>query len=504
MGVAVVVPTARSERKDRSPSGAIRTRTRPPQSVVLDIEPVVAARRRAERDRRLHTRDIPLLRCGGLLALSALVFMHAWWVTPASTPNAPVWFATMTVIYGALSWMALVAWYDRLKPFDLALVVLTTDLIAFGVAIYASGGDRSWLWPVMFLRSADQANTSFARVVYFAHVTAGGLLAVILYVAVADGQPVVWPAEIAKVLFVYAGGLYVAFTARTAEALRNRTARVVRFARRLIRRLQHQSAELRVSQRQAEQASRAKTAFLANMSHELRTPLNVIIGYSELLQDEVNDTTQAPLREDLQKIQAAGRHLLDLVNQVLDLSVVEAGRMDLQLGEFAVEDLVDGVRAAALPLMAAERNRLECVLEGCPGLMRADETKVRQILLNLLSNAGKFTHEGRVSLHVRREVEAERDWIVFVVADTGIGMPAEQIARLFEEFTQADESPTRRYGGTGLGLAISQRLCRLMGGSIAVASEAGRGSAITVRLPADVAPAGAEPGTSSREWRAYA
>jgi GAF domain-containing protein/DNA-binding response OmpR family regulator len=245
--------------------------------------------------------------------------------------------------------------------------------------------------------------------------------------------------------------------------------------------------------RQLEAADRHKSEFLANMSHELRTPLNAIIGYSEMLQEDAADLGAAQFTDDLKRINAAGKHLLELINAVLDLSKIEAGKMELYLESFDVAALVRDIAAVIQPLAAKNANRLEV---GCPdevGTMRADLTKVRQALFNLLSNACKFTDRGTISLVVAREATDGQDWMVFSVTDTGIGMTPEQLTRLFEAFSQADAATTRKYGGTGLGLALSRRLCRMMGGDVTVESESERGSTFTIRLPARVAEAAEEP-----------
>jgi len=238
--------------------------------------------------------------------------------------------------------------------------------------------------------------------------------------------------------------------------------------------------------RQLELADRHKSEFLANMSHELRTPLNAIIGYSEMLQEDAADQGAEPLIDDLKKINAAGKHLLELINAVLDLSKIEAGKMELYLETFDVPGLVQDIAAVIQPLAAKNANRLEVDCAAEVGAMRADLTKVRQALFNLLSNACKFTDHGTISLSVNRDSQDGRESMVFRVRDTGIGMTAEQIARLFEAFSQADAATTRKYGGTGLGLALSRRLCRMMGGDVTVESEAGQGSTFTIRLPAQV------------------
>ena len=233
----------------------------------------------------------------------------------------------------------------------------------------------------------------------------------------------------------------------------------------------------------AEQANQAKSAFLASMSHELRTPLNAIIGYSEMLQEEAHDAGLDQLMPDLDRIHGAGTHLLGLINDVLDLSKIEAGKTELYLEVFDVSALIREVVAVAQPLMAKNHNVLQVKLPEGPRQMRADRTKLRQVLLNLLSNAAKFTQAGRITLTASARGQKRGEWWTFEVRDTGIGLTPEQLTRLFEAFSQADASTAHTYGGTGLGLAISRRFCRLMGGDIRVASAPGRGSAFFVRLP---------------------
>ena len=234
---------------------------------------------------------------------------------------------------------------------------------------------------------------------------------------------------------------------------------------------------------EAEAANRAKSAFLASMSHELRTPLNAIIGYSEMLSEEAEESNATGILQDLDKIRTAGKHLLGLINSVLDLSKIEAGKMELFIETFPVDRLVKEVRDIALPLALKNRNKLKIQIEHGTGEMQADQTKVRQSLFNLLSNACKFTSDGEVTLTVRRTAD---QFLEFTVRDTGVGMTPEQMSKLFESFTQADSSMTRRFGGTGLGLAISRSFARMMGGDILVESEFGKGSSFTLRVPAVV------------------
>ncbi|MCL4849400.1 MAG: HAMP domain-containing protein [Acidobacteria bacterium] len=256
---------------------------------------------------------------------------------------------------------------------------------------------------------------------------------------------------------------------------------------------QRTEAQLLVAKEAAESASRAKSAFLANMSHELRTPLNAIIGYSEMLQEDAEAEGHDERTADLQKIQRAGRHLLALITDILDLSKIEAGRMTLCLEAFSIDEMVAELVSTAAALAQRNQNVLDTPRAAGLGEMTADITRVRQILLNLLSNAAKFTEQGQIGLRVHRELRKGVEWVAFQVSDTGIGLTEEQRSRLFREFTQADASTTRRYGGTGLGLAISRQLARMMGGDITVESTPGEGSVFTFAMPAAQAHAAPEP-----------
>ena len=233
----------------------------------------------------------------------------------------------------------------------------------------------------------------------------------------------------------------------------------------------------------AEAANRTKSAFLANMSHELRTPMNAIIGYSEMLAEEAEDAGVAEFIPDLNKIQSAGKHLLSLINDILDLSKIESGKMTVYLEAFDVKSLVEDVAATVKPLLAKNKNQLILNIQPDLGAMTSDLTKVRQTLFNLLSNASKFTENGTITLSANLDKSGLSNNVTFAVQDTGIGMTPEQCGKLFQAFSQADASTTRKYGGTGLGLAISRRFCQILGGDITVASIPGTGSTFTVILP---------------------
>jgi signal transduction histidine kinase/CheY-like chemotaxis protein/HAMP domain-containing protein len=250
--------------------------------------------------------------------------------------------------------------------------------------------------------------------------------------------------------------------------------------------LRTQNLELEEARELSEVANRTKSQFLANMSHELRTPLNAIIGYSEILQEDAADNGQEQLVPDLKKIEGAGRHLLGLINDILDLSKVEAGKMDVFVEEIDISSLLDEVRSIITPLVAKNGNKLEVRVADHVGSMRSDRTKLKQCLLNVLSNASKFTQDGKLTVQVRRLV-TDGPMIQIMISDTGIGMNEEQIGRLFQAFSQADASTTKKFGGTGLGLAITRHFCRLLGGDISVASAPHIGSTFTIILP-DQAP----------------
>ena len=239
--------------------------------------------------------------------------------------------------------------------------------------------------------------------------------------------------------------------------------------------------ERRRAEALAQAASLTKSRFLANMSHELRTPLNAILGYSELLLEE--EVGAAQQRIDVERIRGAAEHLLGLINNILDLSKIEAAKMEVSAEEFVVGELVADVRSTILPLMIKGQNRLQVSCSAEKRLIVTDRTKLKQIMLNLLSNASKFTHKGSIDLRVTLGWDEGVEWLTVAVSDTGIGIPEHKLANLFQVFSQADDSVARRYGGTGLGLAISRELCQLLGGEITVRSEVGEGTTFTLRVP---------------------
>jgi signal transduction histidine kinase/DNA-binding response OmpR family regulator len=253
---------------------------------------------------------------------------------------------------------------------------------------------------------------------------------------------------------------------------------------------EHAAAQRALQEKlEAEAANREKSQFLANMSHELRTPLNAIIGYSEMLYEEAGESGNAEMAGDLVRIVSSGRHLLSLINDVLDLSKIEAGKMQLYLSDISLTQLVREVMDNVEPLIVSNGNAVSVTCEEKIGSIHADAAKLKQVLINVLGNAAKFTHKGKVSLFVDRVVDNVGEWVMFRVVDTGIGISEEQQKHLFKAFTQVDDSATRQYGGTGLGLTISRSMCQFMGGDISVTSKLESGSEFLIKIPAEVMPA---------------
>ncbi len=259
-----------------------------------------------------------------------------------------------------------------------------------------------------------------------------------------------------------------------------------------------QEKELKEAKVAAEAANATKSQFLATMSHELRTPLNAIIGYTEMMQEEAEDNGHHEYVPDLKRVHSSAKHLLALINDVLDLSKIEAGKMDLYLETVEVRPLIDDVVSVVGPLVDKKANQLSITLAPDLGAIHADVTKVRQSLFNLLSNASKFTERGIITLDVQRLEHEGSEIFRFTVSDTGIGMNQEQLGRMFQAFTQADASTTRKFGGTGLGLVISRNFCRMMGGDIIVESEEGKGTKFIITLPVVVVDPKSKPATANQ------
>jgi signal transduction histidine kinase len=447
---------------------------------ILALDPEEAERSKAERARQLNALQVPALRLIGLGLVAVGVFVHNRFVLGTTAWPEALAFAAIAGVYGLVSWLVLDRWYGRTGAVDLGVVFLALDLLVFTLAIYYTGADRSWLFFILIVRVADQTPSSFRRALAFGHAAPASYLAMLLELVWVEHRQVAWSVELTKLVAIYGAGLYIALTARTAERRRRRTAEAVHVARDLIRELADKSRELEAARSEAEEASRAKSHFLASMSHELRTPLNSIVGFSKVLLNRVEGDLTERQAAYLGAVHTSGTHLLRVINGILDLARIEAGKGELQCEELDVHGVVSECLEISAPLVRGKPVKLEKDLSLELPRLYADRTKIKQVLLNLLSNAIKFTAAGRVLVRVQGESTA----LHVTVADTGIGIRPEALPRLFEPF-QRFGTPVQEMPGTGLGLAISRRFVELHGGRMWVESREHQGSAFHFTLPLD-------------------
>jgi signal transduction histidine kinase len=441
---------------------------------------VLAERRKTERIVRLNVVDIPALRLVGFCLVAVGVVLHNRFVFGITDGQAELDTIAILVGYAVGAWAALALGYRRVPRLD--LVFLALDIVPLTYAIYASGGERSWLFFILVMRAADQTHASVKRALVFAHLTVAGYAALVMWLALVEHRAVPLGAEMAKLAFLYAANLYISLTAVASERRRRRLAATVRVARDLIRRLEEKSVQLEVARARAEAANEAKTQFLATMSHELRTPLNAIIGFSTVLRNGAYGALSDVQSEFVANILKAGRHLLQVVEDILTFSEAEAGRLTLQRTTVDAGALVHEAATEVDPL--ARQKAIVLTVDTGPRATaaNADAAVLKQMVGHLLTNAIKFTPEGGT---VTVTVDVDGDMLGIAVRDTGIGIKPEDQDRVFGAFEQVDSSYARAQQGAGLGLALTRRLAALHGGRIVLESSgmAGEGSTFTIEIP---------------------
>jgi len=455
----------------------------------IEIDPELAQLRKTRRQERVNRYLIPKLRLLGVFLLGFAVFLHNRLVGTADSDEPALVFTTAAVTYALLAWAALRLLYKRLLPFDLSLAFLVVDLFFLAAAIYASGGEESWLVAVLLLRTADQTTASFRRTLLFAHATVAAYLLLIGYLGWVEGRPIPWSREVMKAFLLYCGNLYILTAAHTSQVRRRKLKATIAMARDALRRLEANAAELEEARARAEAANRVKSQFLAQVSREVRSPMNELLGISDMLL--LDELTQEQ-RKWIQIQSQSGGHLLSVFDDVLDYSKIEAGEMVLSDVDCDPRHLAEGMVRPLLPLARSKGLELGSEVEPeVPERVRVDAHRLGQVLAHLVGNAVKFTEVGRVVLRigVEQRLDAARLRLRFTVEDTGPGIAAENRLLLFEPFVRAGLSPGSSPHGAGLGLPISQRLLELMGSKLEVDSTPGEGSRFSFVLELGVAAA---------------
>ncbi len=458
--------------------------------VSLELDPQKAAQRKEEARYQLNVIQFPVLREIGFGLISLFVLVHNYYMYQVLSWDPFFLFVLIAFSYSLISWGTLYLFYGKTGRFDLGVLFLTLDIVIFAAAVYLSGGQRSLLFFLFIVRVADQTNTHFKRVLWFAHVSPAIYVMLLFYLHYGEGEDISLAREIPKVFGLYFCNLYIALTAIAAERLRKQTTAAMRLARKSILGLKSKSRDLEEARMKAEAGNIAKSEFLANINHEIRTPLNGIIGMTQLTLDTRLEPQQ---REYLEMVEKSADSLLDMLNSILDFSRAGSGELSIEQEAFDLRSVLNDVMDS-LAIDASEKG-LGFFLDinpDVPNNLIGDPVRLHQILQKLAGNAIKFTDVGEASIGVRVEESREGTVVLdVVVSDTGVGIPSDMMETVLDGFTQADGSSTRRHGGAGLGLALAKRLVELMGGRIRVESPSDCGMSIDAcRLKENAAPLG--------------